>query len=164
MKLAVWYDSATGNTEYLARQLAEALPGASCAPAERGEDGELICLGFWTDKGTCSDRLKAQLPRLAGKRVFLFGTAGFGGSEEYFSAIARRVAAELPEDCRVEGWYLCPGRMGEGVRRRYEAMARDPATREQGERMLENFRAAQSHPDEADARALIQRVRELLGE
>ena len=107
MKLAVWYDSATGNTEYLARQLAEALPGASCAPAERGEDGELICLGFWTDKGTCSDRLKAQLPRLAGKRVFLFGTAGFGGSEEYFSAIARRVAAELPEDCRVgapAGW------------------------------------------------------------
>ena len=38
-------------------------------------EAELIFVGSWTDKGTCSDRLRAVLPSLAGKQIFLFGTA-----------------------------------------------------------------------------------------
>lgn len=160
MKTAILYDSATGNTAYLAAELAKALP---CAPAGRvGEvdvsAAQRVYLGFWTDKGRCSDQLKAVLPALAGKEVFLFGTAGFGASSAYFSQIIGRVAALLPADCALVGWYMCAGRMSEGVRRRYEAMLSNPAQAEKAKELPANFDAVSSHPNEEDARALVKRA------
>lgn len=77
MKQIILYDSATGNTEYLAKALSHALPNVPCGPVGSLDcsKAELVYLGFWTDKGTCSDRLRAVLPSLAGKQIFLFGTA-----------------------------------------------------------------------------------------
>lgn len=106
-------------------------------------------------KGTCSDRLRAVLPSLAGKQIFLFGTAGFGADQAYFSQIIRRLEGELPQNCTVIGWYMCPGRMGEGVRRRYEAMLQDPVSAGQAELLLKNFDAVRTRPDERDAQALL---------
>lgn len=164
MKIAVLYDSATGNTAYLAQALQKAYPEAAvCTPDTCSvADADCVLLGFWTDKGTCSDKLKAVLPQLAGKQVFLFGTAGFGASESYFAQLIDRVKVELPEDCQVLGWYMCAGRMGQGVRRRYEQMCKDPATREQGEMLLHNFDAALAHPNADDAQELVDRCREAL--
>ena len=103
----------------------------------------------------CSDRLRAVLPSLAGKQIFLFGTAGFGADQAYFSQIIRRLEGELPQNSTVIGWYMCPGRMGEGVRRRYEAMLQDPVSAGQAELLLKNFDAVRTRPDERDAQALL---------
>lgn len=110
MKQIILYDSATGNTEYLAKALSHALPNVPCGPVGSLDcsKAELVYLGFWTDKGTCSDRLRAVLPSLAGKQIFLFGTAGFGADQAYFSQIIRRLEGELPQNCTVIGWYMCP--------------------------------------------------------
>ena len=96
----------------------------------------------------------AQRPQ-AGKQMFLFGTAGFGADQAYFSQIIRRLEGELPQNCTVIGWYMCPGRMGEGVRRRYEAMLQDPVSAGQAELLLKNFDAVRTRPDERDAQALL---------
>lgn len=45
------------------------------------DDAECIFVGFWTDKGTCDDNITAFLNKLENKKVFLFGTAGFGGEQ-----------------------------------------------------------------------------------
>ena len=105
MKQIILYDSATGNTEYLAKALSHALPNVPCGPVGSLDcsKAELVYLGFWTDKGTCSDRLRAVLPSLAGKQIFLFGTAGFGADQAYFSQIIRRLEGELPQNCTVIG-------------------------------------------------------------
>ena len=73
-KAVIVYDSATGNTKFLAEQLAAALPGVPCGPVGTADvsGADLVFLGFWTDKGSCSEALRAFLPALAGKRVFLF--------------------------------------------------------------------------------------------
>lgn len=165
MKIAILYDSATGNTAYLAEALHKAYPDAAlCTPDTCAvTDADCVLLGFWTDKGTCSDKLKAVLHELAGKQVFLFGTAGFGASDSYFSQLIDRVKAELPADCQVMGWYMCAGRMGEGVHRRYEQMCENPETREKGEMLLRNFEAAAAHPNADDASALVERCRAVLG-
>ena len=158
-------DNPPGNTHWLAAALHKAYPDATlwqpdtCSVA----GADCVLLGFWTDKGTCSDKLKAVLPQLAGKKVFLFGTAGFGASDSYFSQLIDRVKAELPADCQVMGWYMCAGRMGEGVRRRYEQMCENPETREKGEMLLRNFEAAAAHPNADDATALVERCRAALG-
>ena len=149
MKQIILYDSATGNTEYLAKALSHALPNVPCGPVGSLDcsKAELVYLGFWTDKGTCSDRLRAVLPSLAGKQIFLFGTAGFGADQAYFSQIIRRLEGELPQNCTVIGWYMCPGRMGEGVSRRYEAMLQDPVSAGPAELLLKNFDAVRTRPD-----------------
>ena len=46
-------------------------------------DAEMIYVGFWTDKGTADQACLELLGRLRNKKIFLFGTAGFGGSEAY---------------------------------------------------------------------------------
>ena len=43
---------------------------------------DVIFVGFWCDKGSCSPVVQHFLQGLAGKRVFLFGTCGFGESDE----------------------------------------------------------------------------------
>lgn len=161
MKTAILYDSATGNTAYLAQELKQEYPQAVyCTPQDCDiEQAERVFVGFWTDKGTCSERLQAVLPKLAGKEVFLFGTAGFGTSQEYFAQIIARVSEKLPDSCRVIGWYMCTGRMGEGVRKRYEAMCQVAETREKGEMLLRNFELAAAHPNEQDVAALLEQVR-----
>ena len=159
MSYAIVYSSKTGNTELLADALHSYLPQADCcyfgSPNPAAMEADTLYVGFWTDKGTCSDRLRAVLPSLAGKQIFLFGTAGFGADQAYFSQIIRRLEGELPQNCTVIGWYMCPGRMGEGVRRRYEAMLQDPVSAGQAELLLKNFDAGRTRPDERDAQALL---------
>lgn len=163
MKTAILYDSATGNTAYLAQALQQEYPNAVfCTPQDCDvAQAERVFVGFWTDKGTCSQRLQAVLPKLAGKEVFLFGTAGFGTSQAYFAQIIERVSANLPDSCRVIGWYMCAGRMGEAVRKRYEGMCQVPETREKGQMLLHNFELAATHPDTQDIAALLEQVRVL---
>ena len=57
MKYLVVYSSRTGNTERIAREIFQALPGTSKdlqkIEEQRGE-AETYFVGFWNDKGICS--------------------------------------------------------------------------------------------------------------
>ena len=166
MKVMIAYDSATGNTAYLAKALSEAIPQAVCAPVGEADwsDADVVFLGFWTDKGNCSAKLRERLAELADKKVFLFGTAGFGASEEYFAQIVHRIQAEMPSSCSLAGWFMCAGQMPETVRLRYAAMAEDAEMGEKGKAMLKIYDAAVGHPDETDANRLIAKAHALLNQ
>ena len=60
------------------------LPQADCcyfgAPDAAALAADTLYVGFWTDKGKADADTLDFLQQLHGKRVFLFGTAGFGGS------------------------------------------------------------------------------------
>ena len=85
MSYAIVYSSRTGNTALLAKAVQETLPQADCvycgAPAPEALAADTLYVGFWTDKGTCDQAVADFLRQLTGQKVFLFGTAGFGGSE-----------------------------------------------------------------------------------
>ncbi|MDO4271189.1 MAG: flavodoxin family protein [Eubacteriales bacterium] len=154
MRYSIVYSSQTGNTKQLADRLRAALPAADCvcfgAPEERALAAPLVFVGFWTDKGGCDERTAAFLPRLAGKRAALFGTAGFGGETSYFDGILRRVQALLPPDCEVPSGFMCQGKMPPSVRARYAAMLEKSPGDARIQSMLDNFDRALSHPDQAD--------------
>lgn len=154
MTYAIVYASKTGNTRLLAETIRESLPQDSClwcgGPDERALAAERIYLGFWADKGSCSQELTDFLAGTAGKEVFLFGTAGFGGAPEYFEQILARVAGCLPDSARLVGRFMCQGRMPQAVRDRYAAMEESPRRT----MMLENFDRALPHPDAEDLSAL----------
>lgn len=158
MKTVIVYSSATGNTARLAEELSARLgiPACALAEADGWQEADRVLAGFWTDKGSCDEKMAAFLAGLGGKEVALFGTAGFGKEDAYFEAILGRVKEHLPADSRYLGGFMCPGKMGMGIRRRYEAMlAADPAD-SRAKMLLENFDAVLDRPNEQDLEALVR--------
>lgn len=94
MSYAIVYSSKTGNTKILADTLHDCLPQADCcyfgSPNPAAMEADTLYVGFWTDKGQADESTSDFLKQLHGKNIFLFGTAGFGGSKEYFDKILKR--------------------------------------------------------------------------
>ena len=61
MKTVIVYSSATGNTARLAQELSAQLnlPAMPLAEAEGWQDADRILAGFWTDKGSCDEKMAA---------------------------------------------------------------------------------------------------------
>lgn len=168
MTYAVIYASATGNTKMLAEEIRKRLGKKECVCFGTVEEAgtavraDIIFAGFWTDKGDCSEELGHFLEGLHGRRVFLFGTAGFGGAQSYFDQILERVKGHLAADNEVVGTYMCQGKMPQSVRKRYEGMLEQNPGDERIRGMIENFDRAMTHPDEADLNLLGEAVRDVL--
>lgn len=148
MKTSIVYVSHTGNTKSLGLAVQEELNDCIyCGePCEEALAADVVFAGFWTDKGTCPDQLREFLGKLHGKTVALFGTAGFGGSKEYFDKLLAAVGSLVPEDNTLETGFMCQGKMPMPVRERYVKMGNT-----QG---VENFDRALTHPDDADLAAV----------
>ena len=75
MDYVIVYDSRTGNTEALARAVADALPEEGRLVFGRVEEvdasalsrAERVYAGFWTNRGDCSDGMAELLSSLGGK-------------------------------------------------------------------------------------------------
>ena len=178
MRYAILYNSASGNTKQVAEALERALGAVNaevaCVQIAQGdaratidaagvEGADAVLVGFWCDKGTCTQEVADVLAELGGKRVFLFGTAGFGGAPEYFERILMGVRAKLPEDAEYLGGAMCQGKMGTGIRRRYEAMLAERPGDARIQGMIDNFDAALSHPDDDDLERIVQTAKRALG-
>ena len=158
MKYAIVYSSRTGNTKQLAETIQAALPAEDCiyfgAPAEEALAAERIYVGFWTDKGSC-DKLTADfLKQLTNQQVYLFGTAGFGESQEYFDKVLKHAAKNIGKNAKIAGSYMCQGKMPMTVRERYVKMMKSPIHIPNLQGMIENFDKALTHPDAQDLEAL----------
>ena len=170
MDYVIVYDSRTGNTEALARAVADALPEKGRLVFGRVEEvgasalsrAERVYAGFWTNRGDCSDGMAELLSSLGGKEVFLFGTAGFGADETYFAGVMARAAAHVPESAKIVGTFMCQGRMPASVRERYERQAEaHPAQAARMAQLIENFDVALAHPDADDLARLREKVSSL---
>ena len=150
MNYAIVYSSKTGNTARLAQSLGALLPREDCLyfgpPSPQALEAPVLFVGFWTDKGTCDAESAGFLSSLTNQKVFLFGTAGFGGQPAYFEKILAAVRGRLAPGVEVVGSYMCQGQMPQSVRLRYEAMEESPRRQV----MLENFDRALGHPDQND--------------
>ena len=88
-RYSIVFNSPTGNTKKLADTIYAVLAKENCdyfgAPKEGELYSEMLYIGFWTDKGNADKSTLTLLSTLRNKKIFLFGTAGFGGSEAYLS-------------------------------------------------------------------------------
>ena len=154
MSYAIICSSKTGNTQKLAQRAREELGKENEVPVA---DADLVLLGSWTDKGGLDPALDEQIGELAGKKVFLFGTCGFGGSQAYYDRVLDRFASALPEGAQIVGRFMCQGQMPPAVRERYVKMAeQDPA---RFAPMIENFDRALGHPNATDLDAFEAALR-----
>ena len=163
MSYAIVFSSKTGNTKLLADTLHACLPQENCCyfgtPDPAAMEADDLYVGFWTDKGNADESTLDFLKQLHGKNIFLFGTAGFGGSEEYFNKILKKVERSLDRSNTVFGRYMCQGKMPLSVRQRYEGMKKQPIHLPNLDALIENFDNALSHPDAEDLERLKQAVK-----
>lgn len=157
MTCAIICSSKTGNTEKLAQRARDVLGDAI---VDSVADADTVLLGSWTDKGGLDPALSDALAALDGKRVFLFGTCGFGGSQAYYDRVLDRFQSALPEGVEVVGRFMCQGQMPPAVRERYVKMAEQDPKRFGP--MIENFDRALGHPDVVDLDAFEAALRAAL--
>jgi len=155
---SILFSSLTGNTKKLADAIHETLPEEGCeyfgAIKTPVPSSELLYIGFWTDKGNADNETLTLLSTLKNRRIFLFGTAGFGGSDTYFQKILGQVKQSIDSSNAVIGEYMCQGKMPQSVRERYIKMKEDPEHPANLDALIENFDCALSHPDMDDLERL----------
>lgn len=162
MKYVILYRSVTGNTKRLAEHIHSQL-NEDCLYMGQEYDSiineaDLICIGFWTDKGHCDESTIELLKKIKNKKLFLFGTAGFGGSPEYFESIIGNVKQYVDPTCQIIGTYMCQGKMPVSVRERYQKMLDSNPYNEQFKSLLVNFDNALTHPNQDDLDALVHQI------
>ena len=161
-RYSIIFSSLTGNTKILAETIRAVLPAENCdyygVPETQELHSEILYIGFWTDKGNADNATLELLSKLRGKKVFLFGTAGFGGSVAYFQKILDHVKQSVDPSNTVVGEYMCQGKMPQSVRDRYMKMKAQPEHPANIDALIENFDRALSHPDEDD----LERLRKII--
>ena len=148
---SIVYNSLTGNTKLLADTIREVLPCDN-------DNNDIVFVGFWTDKGNADSKTIEYLKLLRNKKVFLFGTCGFGGSQAYFDRILTNVKRNIDSSNEVIGEYMCQGKMPSSVMERYLKMKESDNCPPNIDALIDNFDMALSHPDEEDLEKLKQMV------
>ena len=82
---SILFCSLTGNTKKLADVIYETLPKDKCdyfgTNDSQVPQSDVCYIGFWTDKGNQTKDIRIAVELKI--KDFLFGTAGFGGSDAY---------------------------------------------------------------------------------
>lgn len=160
-RYSILFSSPTGNTEMLAHAIRDTLPEEDCdyfGPCKE-VDSNMLYIGFWTDKGNADANTLKVLETLKNKKIFLFGTAGFGVSEEYFQRILNNVKTSIDASNTIVGEYMCQGKMPQSVRDRYVKMKAQPDHMPNIDMLIENFDQALTHPDENDLNNLKRKIK-----
>lgn len=166
MEVAIVYDSITGNTKALADVICEECKNAKVYK-EYNDDilkADLIFVGSWTDKGSPSDKIKLVYQNIHNKKIFVFGTCGFGGDEKYYKLLFENVCKYINEDNDILGYYFCPGKLSSNIKEKYEKLLQQNPSDQRIKKMIENFNNVLDRPNGDDLNKLRGKVRNVINE
>lgn len=162
-KYSVIYSSRTGNTKVLAEQVKKIFGAQNniyfkeirSVFNERQkldilDSCDILFLGFWTAQGTCDEEMKELLKKVTYKKIYLFGTAGFGTDVKYFNKIIDTVKSNIDKSNEIMGHFMCQGRMPMSVKKRYDELLSNNPEDEKSQIMIRNYYDALKHPSEKD--------------
>ena len=166
MKIAIIYASVTGNTKMVAESIKESLKKENIiyfGPVTKDNiDADLFVVGSWTNRGTATNEIINFLKQLENKKIAFFGTAGYGGSEEYYQTLFNRVKENISSSNLLLGYFYCQGKMPLGVRERYISMIKANPADANLLVSLENFDEALTHPDDKDLENAKNWIKEII--
>lgn len=165
MTEAIIYDSLSGNTESLAKEIKSIKKNAYYEKIndkliEELPEYGIYYIGSPIIKGMCTDKIKRLLQKIENKKIFLFITTGYKG-EDYYELLTRRILEIIPKSNQILGIFLCQGKMQDAVKERYIKLIQEHPEDKNLKVSLENFEQAKPHPDENDKKDLIEKIQEL---
>ena len=168
MKIAIVYDSITGNTKMLADAIYEKCEKYdACLYKEYDNEilnADLIFIGSWTDKGLPSDKIKSVYEKIKNKKVFVFGTCGFGGNAEYYKKIFDNTLKYIDSSNVIVDYYFCSGKMPLSIKNKYEKMLKENPGDKRISNMLDNFNNVLNRPNSEDLDKLKDKVAKVINE
>lgn len=153
MDIAIVYKSITGNTKIIAEAIKESIEDNNIVyfgEPKKDIEADLYIVGSWTDKGNCTKEIAEFLSQLNNKKVAYFGTAGFGGTTEYYETIYNRVKKNINESNILLGYFYCQGKMPLSIKNKYEQLIKANPEDENLQVSIKNFEQALKHPDNED--------------
>ena len=165
MTESIIYDSLSGNTESLAKEIKSIKKNAYYEKIndkliEELPEYGIYYIGSPIIKGMCTDKIKRLLQKIENKKIFLFITTGYKG-EDYYELLTRRILEIIPKSNQILGIFLCQGKMQDAVKERYIKLIQEHPEDKNLKVSLENFEQAKTHPDENDKKDLIEKIQEL---
>ena len=158
MTYSIVYSSVTGNTEQLAQAIQQAVGATYCGkPSDEALAADTIFIGFWSTRSSCGADIQAFMKQLSGKKVFLFGTAGFGDTKEFYEKILESAQTHLPASNELIGSYMCLGKVTDKMQTHIKEGAPELYAE-----IKEVLAEAAHHPNQADLDELVASVKKAL--
>lgn len=162
-RYSIIYSSRTGNTKKLAEAIYNVLPQNSCdyygeIDKIENELSKVLYIGFCTEKEDADLQTIELLKQLKNKKIFLFGTAGYGESEKYFKNIVDNVKKNIDSSNTIIGTFMCQDKMPLSVLERYKKMKEQKNSMFNIDNLIVNFDKALSHPNENDIKKLEKTI------
>lgn len=154
MNIAIIYSSKTGNTKRIADAIKEIVPNENLvyfgAVTKELPRADLYIIGSWTDKGNPTNDIVEALRKIKNKKIAYFGTAGYGGSKEYYEQLFERVKINIDLSNEIIGYFYCQGKMPMQTKAIYETKLSQNPKDVRVKAFIKNFDKALSHPDAID--------------
>lgn len=158
MTYSIVYSSVTGNTEQLAQAIQQAVGATYCGkPSDEALAADTIFIGFWSTRYSSGADIQAFMKQLSGKKVFLFGTAGFGDTKEFYEKILESAQTHLPASNELIGSYMCLGKVTDKMQTHIKEGAPELYAE-----IKEVLAEAAHHPNQADLDELVASVKKAL--
>ena len=158
MKYAVVYSSVTNNTKRLAETIKETVGAEFCGKfSDEALEAEVLFIGFWATKHSCGADVQGFMKKLSNKKIFLFGTAGYNDTQEYFEEILSNAKEHIPASNEIIGTYMCQGKVTEAMKNRIKEVMP-----EKYEEMKDKLASSENHPNQADLDALVVAVEKVI--
>ena len=154
MKKAVVYSSLTKNTKLLAESIKSHFNDNVDYFGKISDEAlecDIIYVGSWTQGFDAPQEVKDFLAKLKGKKVFIFGTAGYNNTPEYFEPILVAFKKNIDSSNEIIGEFMCQGKVSAP---KQEAIKKMDAAK--FESMKANIDKGANHPDSNDIDNLLK--------
>lgn len=155
MKKAIVFSSITGNTEKLANEIKGKIGEVLYMgkPDDKALEADVIYVGSWAQGFSASADIREFMSKLSGKKVFVFITAGYGSTPEFFQGIMNAAKEHINDTNEIIGEFICMGKVSDSKQEAIKKM--DEA---KYETMKPELDKSLSHPNAEDITNLLNVV------
>lgn len=161
LKIGILYQTVTGNTEIIAKKIAESLSEHDIILCDVTQEtipqADFYFIGFGVRNYNCSMRMIDVFEQLSNTTYALFLTCGLYPSEKYKQALYNAIEAWLPDNSVCQGVYVCQAPVPPEVQ--IEIINKSPHSRDL---FIDMFANGENHPDEEDFTTLRKFVNQTL--
>lgn len=166
MKIAVFCDSVTGNTNKLAKCICNACKDHDVYFFKDFDlemvDADIVFLGSFVKDMEPSEKFRKVFRLIIDKNVFIFGTCSFDNGPDYYDRIYKNFLKYVPASNNVLGYFFCNGKLPYSYRVKYEARLKRNPDDILARKKLQHFDSILKHPDMYDFKDLELKVKMIL--
>lgn len=153
MRNLIVYSSRTGNTKTIAEAIYAIMPHetvlVAVEDAPNPNDFDLICLGYWVDKGMPDPAMATYMACVEQKLVGLFGTLGAWPDSDHAKKCMEK-AAEMVAENTVLGNFICQGKIDPKLLAAMEKNSKQNNAHPMTEDRKARIEEAKQHPNAQD--------------